>query len=170
MFVQHINNFIGMKIYVSGHLYTLEIKLILPNVCFKITNLFLEFFRSFIQCFIVFINILASSNFGWFCSNGEPSSARWLYWSRIKAMLFYFQKILGINYKNNLAFHLGPVEPSSEGSPLCIFVFILTLSNLASGAHFWSILTAAYPRRPRSIHNQGWRLILWLPFSILKIF
>ena len=64
MFVQHIYNFIGMKIYVSGHLYTLEIKLILPNVCFKITNLFLEFFRSFIQCFIVFINILASSNFG----------------------------------------------------------------------------------------------------------
>ena len=42
MFVQHIYNFIGMKIYVSGHLYTLEIKLILPDVCFKITNLFLE--------------------------------------------------------------------------------------------------------------------------------
>ena len=64
MFVQHIYNFIGMKMYVSGHLYTLENKLILPNVCFKIINFFLEFLCSFIQCFIVFIIILASSNFG----------------------------------------------------------------------------------------------------------
>ena len=54
--------------------------------------------------------------------NGEPSSARWQYWSQIKDVSFCFEKIAPIENKKQIAFHLGPVEPpSSEGSPLIYF-------------------------------------------------
>ena len=57
--------------------------------------------------------------FEWKIKNGEPSSTRWLYWSRIKDISFCFEKNLPIKSKNSLAFHLGPVQPpSGEGSPL----------------------------------------------------
>ena len=51
-------------------------------------------------------------------SNGEPSSARCLYWSRIKVISFRIEKINFFKNQNNLAFHPGPVQPpSGEGSP-----------------------------------------------------
>ena len=52
-------------------------------------------------------------------NNGEPSSARWLHWSRIKAISFLYLKNLLVKNKNNLAFHPGPVSlPGGDGSPL----------------------------------------------------
>ena len=55
--------------------------------------------------------------------NGEPSSARCLYWSRMKVPDESYLALLGKKKlrknQNNLAFHPGPVQPpSGECSPL----------------------------------------------------
>ena len=51
--------------------------------------------------------------------NGDPSSARWLYWSRMKGSSICIEKNKCLKNKNNLAFHPWPVQPpSGEGSPL----------------------------------------------------
>ena len=55
----------------------------------------------------------------WHAVNGEPSSARCLYWSRMKVASFCSEKKFYGKKWNDLAFHPGPLEtPSGEGSPL----------------------------------------------------
>ena len=54
-------------------------------------------------------------------TNGEPSSGRWQYWSRMKEVSFC-QK------SKQAAFHPGPVlPPSGEGSPLASFFTVRPL-------------------------------------------
>ena len=59
--------------------------------------------------------------------NGEPSYARWLYWSRMKDNSFCFEKKLGIEHKNNLLFirdqysHLAVKAPHWGPVFTCIF-------------------------------------------------
>ena len=53
------------------------------------------------------------------CELELPSSARCLYWSRMKVASFCSEKKIYGKKRNDLAFHPGPVEtPSGEGSPL----------------------------------------------------
>ena len=70
-----------------------------------------------------------------FCEqfNGEPSSARCLYWSQMKVVSFCFEKNFNLKNQNNLAFHRGPVEtPSGKGSPFrrIAIIFCHGCSNL----------------------------------------
>ena len=49
--------------------------------------------------------------------NEESSSARWHYWSRMKAASFCFEEKIGCLKSKQAAFHPGPVlPPSGEGS------------------------------------------------------
>ena len=52
-------------------------------------------------------------------ANGEPSSARWQYWSQMRDVSFCFEKKIVCQKSKHAAFHPEPVlPPSGEGSPL----------------------------------------------------
>ena len=101
----------------------------LPGLIIKITSIiselliarelmvFLRFCTSLLSSLITAVIPINKMHL----DNGEPSSARCLYWSRMKAISFCLENFFYIKNESDLAFHPGPVQPpGGEGSPFFI--------------------------------------------------
>ena len=98
-----------------------------------------------------------------FSNDGELSSARWLCWSRMKEVPFYFGKKLQAQSRNNLASHPVPVQPPcSEGSPFGfaaphtrtlggMILRILQESATIRLSRLWTTISSNFPQRSRCV-------------------